>query len=554
MKENKSPVSRSIVIVPLVLIIVFTLVGFWFIDLYFNKTTIKRFKKNLLELAKTGAHTVHIVDSWDDIGAMDYYADIFAKKSRFRATIIDEDGTVLGDSELSQEEIMEIENHGTRPEILEAKESGTGISMRFSTTIEQDLLYTAVSFKRPGFKKAYFRVAMPLADLKEELFKQRFVLWGFCFIALIIACILSILMSRFLLSLVKKGEKYLEKRVAHRTNTIEILQNLATQLTACNSTDEALEVVKFVTLKLLPDYTGTMALFRASKDRLEIVKSWNGEWNGEKTYLPDQCWGLRTGRPHTGLRNSENMICAHSQGYNGKMVCVPLTAQGETHGVLHFFCPEDTELTLSEQNLIMAVGEHTSLALANLGLRESLRQQAIRDPLTGLFNRRYLRETMAKEICRAERHDYNMGILMLDLDYFKKFNDEHGHEIGDFILSEFGRLLRAIIRNEDIACRYGGEEFTVLLPESDHKATIAIAERIRTNLHEHAFIHGNKSYGPITVSIGAACFPDNGLLSDILVKNADEALYDAKQAGRDRVVFSSRTAEKKWPVQDVNDV
>ncbi len=551
MDEKKSPVSKKIVIIPLMLIIVFTLVGFWLINLHFYKTTVTKFEKNLLELARTGARMVHIIDSQGDIRGIDYFTDTFARSNSYRATVIDENGSVLGDSMLNQVELPEVENHADRPEILEAKESGSGISRRHSNTVDNDMLYAAVRFKRPGFKTAYFRIAMPLEELRKELLNQQFILWGFCFIALFIACVLSVLISRYLISLVKKGEEYLEKRVIQRTKTIEILQNLATQLTACNSTGEALEVVKLVTSKLLPDYTGTMALFRASKDRLEVVQSWNGEWDGEKVYSPDQCWSLRTGRSHVGTKDSGNMICDHSPNHDGKMICVPLTAQGETHGVLHFFGSDDTESSRAEQNLILAVGEHISLALANLGLRESLRQQAIRDPLTGLYNRRYLHETMEQEITRSERHDQNMGVLMLDLDYFKKFNDEHGHEIGDFILSEFGRLLRTIIRNEDIACRYGGEEFTILLPESGRDITNAVADRIRTKLHEHAFIHGNRSYGPITVSIGAACYPDNGTTSDVLLKNSDDALYDAKQAGRDRVVLSSRITEKKIPLQDI---
>ncbi|MGD9160031.1 MAG: diguanylate cyclase [Desulfobacteraceae bacterium] len=539
MEIRKSPVSKSIILIPLTLIIVFTLVGFWLIYLHFNRTSINKFEQNLLNLAQSGARMIHLVDPWGDIRTMDYYTDKFAQNSMFRATIIDDDGTVLGDSRLSIDEIMEIENLGSCPEILDAKESGTGISIRHSTTIEQDLVYVAVRFNRPGMRKAYFRVAMPLMELKKELIAQRFVLWGFCFVALAVACFLSILASRYLLSLVKKGEFYLEETVLKRTKTIEMLQNLATQLTACNSSDESLEVIKLIASKLLPKYTGTLALFRASKDRLEIAKSWNGEWDGENTYSPDQCWALRTGRSHIGSQDSGNMICTHSLNLEGKMLCFPLIAQGETHGVLHFYSQEDTEWTEAEHRQALAISEHTSLALANLRLRESLRQQAIRDPLTGLYNRRYLHETMDQEISRAERHKQNIGVLMLDLDKFKKFNDEHGHEIGDFILSEFGRLIRTVIRNEDIACRYGGEEFTVLLPESDPDSVKAIAERIRIKVRDHVFLHENHSYGPITVSIGASSYPDNGKTAGLLIKNADDALYRAKQAGRDQVVFAS---------------
>jgi diguanylate cyclase (GGDEF)-like protein len=538
MKNNKPPISKSIVLIPLLVIIVFTLVGFWLIYLHFYRTTINRFEQNLLNLAESGARMVHLVDTREEIGSMAYFVEKFARNSDFRATIIDESGNVLGDSMFTEDDIDEMENHGDRPEILEAKEKGTGISTRFSSSVKKEMVYAAVRFKRPGFKKAYFRVAMPMTELNRELWTQRFVLWGFCLIALFVACMLSLLTSRYLLSIVKKGEKYLEKMVIERTKTIEILQNLATQLTACNSTDESLEVIMLIASKLLPGYTGSMALFRASKDRLEIVKSWNGEWIGENAYTPEQCWAVRTGRSHIGAHDSGNMICAHSPNQKGKMCCVPLVAQGETHGVLHFYNSEEQELTQSEERQILAISEHASLALANLRLRESLKHQAIHDPLTGLYNRRYLHEVIDQEISRAERHKQNMGVLMLDLDKFKKFNDEYGHETGDFVLSEFGRLLRTTIRNEDIACRYGGEEFTVLLPESDPEGIMDISERIRVKVREHVFFHDNHSYGPISVSIGAACYPGNGNTADLLLKKADEALYEAKQAGRDRVVFS----------------
>lgn len=176
------------------------------------------------------------------------------------------------------------------------------------------------------------------------------------------------------------------------------------------------------------------------------------------------------------------------------------------------------------------------MTLANLKLRESLRHQAIRDSLTGLFNRRYLIETFENELSRASRRQHNLGVLMIDLDHFKQFNDEHGHNIGDFILSEFGRLVRLILREEDTPCRYGGEEFTVLLPETDRVGASLVAEKIRKAVRAHSFAHENQSYGPITLSIGISIFPDNGDNASQLIKAADTALYKAKEAGRDRVV------------------
>jgi diguanylate cyclase (GGDEF)-like protein len=127
---------------------------------------------------------------------------------------------------------------------------------------------------------------------------------------------------------------------------------------------------------------------------------------------------------------------------------------------------------------------------------------------------------------------------MIDLDHFKKFNDEHGHEVGDYILSEFGRLVRLAIRGEDIACRYGGEEFTIVLPEAERKGSLAVAEKIATMIREHDFLVNNRSCGPITVSIGVALFPRHGMTAEELFKQADDALYQAKREGRNRVVLA----------------
>jgi diguanylate cyclase (GGDEF)-like protein len=368
--------------------------------------------------------------------------------------------------------------------------------------------------------------------------RQHAILAVFCFIGLLIASSLSLIASRYFLSQVRKSEKHLEQRVNERTKEIETLQNLATQLTACNSKKEALEVIKLITSILLPRFAGALALYNSSKDKLEVVENWNGRWQGEKIYSPDQCWALRSGQTHFGDPRAGNMTCNHSDSQEDKMLCIPIVAQGMTYGVLHFSSSRKTEWTPEEYQLTSAVAEHASLTLASLESRESLRQQAIRDPLTGLYNRRYLFETIEQELSRASRRNQSIGILMVDIDHFKKFNDEFGHDIGDFILSEFGRLIKMIIRNEDIACRFGGEEFTILLPETGRDEAFRVAEKIRIKIRDYDFILKNRSYGPIKLSVGVVSFPENGKTADHLLKMADNALYEAKQAGRDRVVLA----------------
>jgi diguanylate cyclase (GGDEF)-like protein len=189
----------------------------------------------------------------------------------------------------------------------------------------------------------------------------------------------------------------------------------------------------------------------------------------------------------------------------------------------------------------MTVAEDMALALSNLRLRETLRSQAIRDPLTGLFNRRYLEETMDRELSRVKRQRGSLGVIMMDLDHFKEYNDTFGHSGGDELLSALGTLIKGQIRGEDIACRYGGEEFLLILPGASLEVALERAEILRQAVKEmHLRYQGLK---PTTLSLGVAVYPDHGDTGLEIIKAADAALYRAKQAGRDRVMAAEYSAE-----------
>ena len=176
--------------------------------------------------------------------------------------------------------------------------------------------------------------------------------------------------------------------------------------------------------------------------------------------------------------------------------------------------------------------------MANIRLREALRSQSIRDPLTGLYNRRYLEEMLERETRRAVRAEHGLGVLMLDLDHFKKFNDTYGHDAGDTVLRETASFLLKSVRAEDIVCRFGGEEFIVILPVADLKVTQARAERIRSRLRELQVLHQGQPLGMVTVSVGVAELPEHGTSPKALIEAADAALYHAKREGRDRVALA----------------
>jgi len=175
-----------------------------------------------------------------------------------------------------------------------------------------------------------------------------------------------------------------------------------------------------------------------------------------------------------------------------------------------------------------------------------LRDMSVHDPLTGLFNRRYLNESFRREIHRASRKGASIGVIMLDIDYFKKYNDTLGHDAGDAFLQELGRFLQKNTRLSDIVCRYGGEEFVVVLPEAPLEATKERAEYLRNKVKHLKIEHeGIKSIRETTLSLGVSVFPDNGTTAEEVIKAADEALYDAKNKGRDCVCVTRAKLTKQ---------
>jgi diguanylate cyclase (GGDEF)-like protein len=192
------------------------------------------------------------------------------------------------------------------------------------------------------------------------------------------------------------------------------------------------------------------------------------------------------------------------------------------------------------ERLASMVAEHLSLTLINLQLRERLRDQSIRDPLTGLYNRRYLDETLQRELQRASRYRHSVGIIMLDIDHFKQFNTNYGHDGGDVLLRAVGAFLQKQVRGDDIACRYGGEEFTLILPGASLEDTRRRAEQVRRDVQYIRVEHNSQSLDTITISLGVAAFPQCGRDDETVMKAADQALFLAKSGGRNCVVTAER--------------
>jgi diguanylate cyclase (GGDEF)-like protein/PAS domain S-box-containing protein len=344
-----------------------------------------------------------------------------------------------------------------------------------------------------------------------------------------------------------------------RSREIVLLSELGGLLQTCDSTGEAYEVISRQGRKLFPDLSGAVYRISASRTDLELVSSWgeSGPIAGADLFRPEDCWGLRLGHDHYVDDPAIDLICRHiGELVPPRYLCLPMMALGEALGVLHLRAepvPDAVDLSDAGQGaaaslnearrrLAAAVAEHTAMALANLSLRETLRHQSIRDPLTGLFNRRYFEESLEREVRRAQRRGTPLGVIMLDLDRFKRFNDGFGHEAGDVLLRAFGDLLRRKVRGEDVPCRYGGEEFALLLPEASLEATRERAEDLRLAAKGLQVAYQDHLLGPVTLSLGVAVYPDQGLSGQAVLRAADAALYQSKAEGRDRVTAALQIA------------
>jgi len=343
-----------------------------------------------------------------------------------------------------------------------------------------------------------------------------------------------------------------------RTREASKLTELVDILQSCHTVEEAYQIIGDTLPTTLSSHSGALCLTIPSRNIVEAVVTWGNTLATEKEFAPENCWALRRGKIHQVNDSTSPLRCAHVSGCPaGGHLCVPLAAHGETLGVL---CVErssqlpNVSLRSSEDQIeavarqASAVGERISLALANLRLREVLRNQSIRDPLTGLFNRRYMEESLEREVRRAARNDGGVALLMLDIDRFKQFNDTFGHPAGDTLMRGLGDFLNQRTRGQDVACRYGGEEFVLILADATIDGACKRAELLQEELKQLTVQHAGQVLGTISFSIGISAYPGHGTTVGELLRTADQALYRAKTEGRNRIVVACSTnAEGQSP-------
>jgi diguanylate cyclase (GGDEF)-like protein len=317
-------------------------------------------------------------------------------------------------------------------------------------------------------------------------------------------------------------------------------------LQACVTIEEVQSVIGRLARELFATDSGALYLINSHRKLLEPVALWGENRPGEQGLQARECWSLRLGKMYMLDSSHAGVLCSHvKQPLKTASLCIPLMAQGETLGLLHvLFNPGWLELPFDarerqkrhKQQLAIAVAENIALSLANFKLRDTLYIQSIHDYLTGLYNRRYMAELLEKELHRMARKRQHAGVVIIDIDRFKGINDRFGHEAGDIVLREFSLFLRKNIREEDFACRYGGDEFVIILPETSLENTRQRAEQLREGIKSLNFQFRGNALDNVTLSLGVAVYPNHGLTAEALLRTADTALYRAKADGRDRVV------------------
>lgn len=337
------------------------------------------------------------------------------------------------------------------------------------------------------------------------------------------------------------------QRMSSQNDLLFRSAELMHSLELAESVDESAGIIASYLPRLLPRLSGSLYLYNNSRDILERKAGW-GNFEGEPEIIEAlDCWALRRGSPHLFL-GGDGLACRHAADAQVDRLCLPLVTQGDVIGCITVTGDELGKGEESQRAWIGQVAEQLGLALSNVKLRVSLRQQSIIDPLTQLYNRRYLDEVLKRELARSSRSGAPLSVLVLDLDHFKRINDTYGHEGGDAILRKVATALRENIRSGDVACRMGGEEMVVLLPECDTDNAVKRADALRLVIAAGDVLHNGQRIGA-TASIGVASYPDHGYNVQTLIHAADLALYEAKHEGRNCVRVASTSMQAALPEQ-----
>ena len=386
---------------------------------------------------------------------------------------------------------------------------------------------------------------------KQSLYRSFILSLGYLGLSLMIVLVLFVFLFRDAMRRTNDEAKLFAakdeleatvRKLTDRAGESSLLTSARDELQLCMTEKQAHECAVWHMQSLLPGTSGAALLTNNSRRMVEIVATWGGKTSLLDGFAPDACCGLRAGKARWRKQGRSELDCMHFAGdVPENYLCLPLAAHGETQGFIFVECGAAEVLALAEERtaLVQELVELASLSIASLNLRAKLERQSIHDGLTGLFNRRFMESALERELHRAARQDTPLAVLMLDVDHFKVLNDTFGHEAGDVVLREVADCFRRALRDEDIICRYGGEEFVVIMPDATEETAMKRAEMIRKAVSEIRMHFRGELLGTVTVSAGIAMYPDAGKDGRNLIRLADGALYRAKRAGRNQVMLDS---------------
>ena len=319
--------------------------------------------------------------------------------------------------------------------------------------------------------------------------------------------------------------------------TKDLILQMMHRLQACQAQQELAEVVALFAPQIFPELAGNLYIMNESRSTLSRISSWLDPQRSEPVFPATACWGLRRGRPHVSSHEHGDISCQHLDHADMAGLCVPLTAQGDAIGLLYFEERPEGHMAAEASRLYLElIAENIGLAAANLQLRDKLTNLSIRDALTGLHNRRSLDEGLNNHV--RDSASRPLACMMIDIDHFKRFNDEFGHDAGDEVMRYVAQIISDTIGDAGRAYRFGGEEFTALMPDLGDVEGLALAERVRENIRSTPLSHRGRILGAVSVSIGVASSFDRGAATTLLIR-ADAALLDAKAHGRNMTVLAS---------------
>jgi diguanylate cyclase (GGDEF)-like protein len=315
---------------------------------------------------------------------------------------------------------------------------------------------------------------------------------------------------------------------------LRLLNGMSMLIQSCNKEKELFDVLYWYLPNLYPDTSGGIFLRNENDGKMDEVFSWGSSECAEISCIPDAklCPAIKKGRPVDILKPDNHKL---SPNCSIRAYCVPLIDALSTFGILKI---ESKEINTDkhQRGLGFISAEFIALAVSNLRMKNRLREIGLVDPLTGLHNRRYLDDALKTEIAKAKQSGSNLGVIMIDLDYFKKLNDSKGHDAGDEVLKAVSYELKKNVRKSDVVCRFGGEEFIVLICGGEYKEFLSRTESLREVISRVSIIHKGIEIGSVTASFGVASLPEHGLDAESILKAADKALYTAKSMGRNKIV------------------